>query len=61
MSLSYIKYRRFKNPKISNIFGETFVLSIACDKFCSIDKKVFKEEELIEILKIIVLINNMKE
>ena len=34
------------------------VLSIICDKCGSKDKKIFKEEESIEILKIIGLIRN---
>ena len=51
-----IKYRKFKNPKILYIFDKTLVLSIICGK-CSavIMKKVFKEDESIEIL-----INNTK-
>ena len=37
------------------------VLSIICDKCGSNDEKIFKEEESIEILKILGLINNMNE
>ena len=40
-------------------FDKTLVLSIICDKCGSKDEKIFQEEESIEILKIIVLINNM--
>ena len=47
------KYRKIKNA------NGTLVLSIICDKCGSKDEKIFQEEESIEILKIIVLINNM--
>ena len=50
----YGKYRKFKNPKIPYIFEKTFVLSIIC-----ISARMFKEEESIEILKILGLIENI--
>ena len=52
------KYRKFKNPEIC-IFEKTLVLSIICIKFCSEDEKVFKEEQSIEILKILDLSKNV--
>ena len=55
------KYRKFKNPEVSYIFNKMLVLSVICDKCASNDKKIFKEEESIEILKTLSLINNMKE
>ena len=47
------KYRKLKNPKISYIFEETLVFSIICSKHENEDEKIFKEEELIEILKVL--------
>ena len=55
------KYRKLKNPRISYIFDETLSLSTICDKCSSNDEKIFKEEESIEILRILILINNMSE
>ena len=46
-------YRKFKNPKISYIFEKTLFLSIICSKCENEDEKIFKEEESIEILKIL--------
>ena len=54
------KYRKFKNPKISYIFNKTLVLSIICDKCGSKDEELFKEEKSIEILKILILIKNIR-
>ena len=45
------KYRKFKNPKISYIFGKTLVSSIICTNWENEDGKIFTEEESIEILK----------
>ena len=55
------KYRKLKNPRISYIFDETLSLSTICDKCSSNDEKIFKEEESIEILRILSLANNMSE
>ena len=53
------KYRKLKNPKVSQIFEKTLVLYIVCSKREIEDEKVFKEEESIEISKILVgLIEN---
>ena len=54
------KYRKFEKPKISYLLEETLVLSI-CSKCKNEDEKIFKEEESIEILKILGLINNIEE
>ena len=35
------KYRKFKSPKISNIFYKILVLSIICSNYDSNYKKVF--------------------
>ena len=47
------KHRKIKNPKISYISEKALVLSIICSKGVNEDEKMFKEEESIEILKII--------
>ena len=52
------KYRTFKNPEILYFFYKTFINSIIGGKCSSKHKRILKEEELIEILKIIVLIEN---
>ena len=53
------KYRKFEKPKISYLLEKTLVLSIICSKCKNEDEKLFKEEESIEILKIIRLIENI--
>ena len=41
------------------IFEKTLILSITCSKCENDDEKIFKEEEPIEILKILGLIKNI--
>ena len=53
------KYRKFEKPKISYLLEKTLVVSIICSKCENEDKKLFKEEKSIEILKIIILIKNI--
>ena len=53
------KYRKFEKPKISYFVENTLVLSIICSKCKNEDKKLFKEKESIEILKILGLIENV--
>ena len=53
------KYRKFKKPKRSYLLEKTLVLSITCSKCKNEDGKLFKEEESIEILKILGLIENI--
>ena len=53
------KYRKFEKPKISYLLEKTLVLSIICSKCKNEDEQLFKEEESIEILKIIGLIENI--
>ena len=55
------KYRKFEKPKISCLLEKTLVLSMICSKCKNEDDKIFKEEESIEILKILGLINNIEE
>ena len=52
------KYRKFEKPKISYILGKTLVFSIIYSECKNEDKKIFQEEESIEILKIFGLIEN---
>ena len=53
------KYRISEAPKISYLLEKTLVLSIICSKCKNEDEKLFKEEESIEILKILGLIENI--
>ena len=53
------KYRTFKNPKTSYTFEKALVLSIICSKCKNEDEKIFKEDESIEILKILALFKNI--
>ena len=55
------KYRKFEKPKILYLLEKILVLSIICSKCKNEDEKIFKEEESIEILKILGLINNIEE
>ena len=49
-------YKKSKNLKISCIFEKTLALSIICSKCENDNEKIFKEEEPIDILKILGLI-----
>ena len=49
-------YKKSKKLKILYIFEKTLVFSIICSKCENDNEKIFKEEEPIEILKIIGLI-----
>ena len=53
------EYTKFKNPKMSCIFQKTLVLSIICSKCRNEDEEIFKEEEPIDIFKILGLIENI--
>ena len=52
-------YRKFEKPEISYLLEKTLVLSIIFSNYKNEDEKVFKEEESIEILKIIGLNENI--
>ena len=54
------KYRKFEKPKISYLLEKTLVLSVICNKCKIDDEKLFKEEEPIDILKILGLIENIQ-
>ena len=47
------KYRKFEKPKISYILEKTLVRPIICSKCKNEDKEIFKDEESIEILRIL--------
>ena len=47
---------KLEKPKISYLLEKTLVLSIICSKCKNEDKKLFKEEESIEISKVLGLI-----
>ena len=49
----YGQDRKFEKPKILYLIEKTLVLSIICSKCKNEDKKLFKEDESIEILKIL--------
>ena len=49
--LRYFRYRKSEKPKISHLLQKTLVFSIICSKCKNEDEKLFKEEELVEILK----------
>ena len=52
-------YIKFQNPKISHIYQKTLAFCIICSKRKNEDEKIFKEEESIEILKILGLIESI--
>ena len=53
------KYRKFEKPKILYLLEKTLVFSIICSKCKNEDEKIFKEEDSVEILKILGLIENI--
>ena len=54
-----VKNRKLGKPEIPYLSEKTLVLSIICSKCKNEDEKLFKEEESIEILKILGLIENI--
>ena len=55
------KYKKFAKPKISSLLEKTLVSFYYLSMCKNEDEKVFKEEESIEILKIIGFINNIEQ
>ena len=53
------KYRKFEKRKMSCLLERTLVLSIIRSRCKNEDEKLFKEEEPIEIFKILGLIENI--
>ena len=53
------KYRKFEKPKISFLIEKALVLSISCSTCKNEDEQLFKEENPIDILKILGLIENI--
>ena len=54
------QYKKIEKPKLSYLLEKKLVLSISCSQCKKEDKNLFKEEEYIEILKILGLIENMQ-
>ena len=54
------KYRKFEKSKISYLLEKTWVLSIISSKCKNEDEKLFKEQQSIEILKVLILSNYFK-
>ena len=54
-------YKEFKNPRMPCNFYKTLLLFSICNWCGSENEKVFKEEESIEILKIVGLIINIED
>ena len=54
------KNKKFKNLKISYIFEKTLVVSTIYNKCGNEDGKIFKEEDSIQILKILGLVSNIR-
>ena len=57
------KYKKCKKPKTSHICQKTLLLSSICNKCGSqyLWKKIFTEQEPIEMLKILGLIDNIEK
>ena len=53
------KYKKFEKLKMSYLLEKTLALSVTFSKCKNEEEKLFKEEELIDILKILVLIENI--
>ena len=53
------KYGKFEKPKISYLLEKILVLSIICSACKNEDEKIFKEEDSMEILKILGLIEKI--
>ena len=51
------KFKKFVNPKVSYNFYKTFILSIICSKCGENIVRMFKEEESIEISKVLSLLS----
>ena len=54
-----LQYWKFEKPEISYLLEKTLVLSIICSKEKNEDETIFKEEESIEITKVLGLIENV--
>ena len=53
------KCRKFEKPKMSYLLEKALILSIIYNKYKNEDEKLFKEQELIETLKLFGLIENI--
>ena len=52
-------YKKFEKPKISYILEKALALYIICSKYKNADKKIFKEEGSMKILKVLGFIENI--
>ena len=56
------KYRKIEKPKMSYLIKKKKIVpSTFCSKYKNEEQKIFREEESIEILKILDLINNIEK
>ena len=53
------KCRKFEKPKMPYLLEKALILSIIYNKYKNEDEKLFKEQELIETLKLFGLIENI--
>ena len=53
------KYRKFQKSKMSCLLEKILILSVISSKCKNEDEKLLKEEEQVEILKILALIENI--
>ena len=53
-------YKKFENLNIPYVLEKKLAFFIFCNKHSKEDEKIFKEEESVEILKILGLIKNIK-
>ena len=53
------KWRKFEKPKMSYLLEKALILSFIYNKYKNKDEKLFKEQELIETLKLFGLIENI--
>ena len=60
LSVKNVKNLKSLKYHISYICDKTLLLFSICNKFGSEDKKIFKEEKSIEILRLFSLINKIK-
>ena len=54
-----LSIEKLKNQKYNTFLKKTLVLSIICSKCENEHEKIFKEEELVEILKFLGLIKSI--
>ena len=58
--MRYLQYRKFEKSKVSYLLEKMSVLFIFRRKYENGDKQLFKDEESIEILKILGLVEHIQ-